>query len=651
MRYARDLLSLRIFLKHKICCFSMSRLILALILILQPVVSGISTAAVSLPTGAHLKDVSYSDQLLRIQLDKKVTYRIFSLSKPPRLVVELEKTIHSKRPYEKEVNNDPLLKKIRSAQFKSSPEMVTRVVLDMFQLASYKSYQQGNLITLYFGNTAKDASFPQESSGLRQGGNDIESREQVSDYSKQTGPVHKSPLPRMLSGETSASLEATAAEKSAGSKKKSSKKRAKDLLASLPKTPVTIDFDDADIRDVLRVLSEMSEINMIHASDMRGFVTIHLKQVPFDEAFNTILTMQGLVAQQMGDNILRILTPEGLNSDRARAVVTYKTYTLNYAHASDIVTHLTAVRISPNSKVTVDERSNSIIVTDTPEGLAGAERLIAELDRKPQQVLIEAKIVEVILKDNLDLGIQWEHANEKTMRNGSQRFTGILAAETGDSELEGVGISTYDPQRDVSYGAATPLGRGTGVALPGNRPEAAITFGFISNSDILTMTINALAEKGLTKILSAPKIITINNQQASIQAGSRLPFSSVTIASSGVATQTITFVDVGIMLTVTPVINADKRIRLKLKPEVSLPGEIGPAGPEIFTRNAETEVIIRDGETLVVGGLIDENMLESAEKVPLLGDIPVLGAFFRKTTDSKRRSELLVFVTPRIVLD
>jgi type II secretion system protein D len=321
-----------------------------------------------------------------------------------------------------------------------------------------------------------------------------------------------------------------------------------------------------------------------------------------------------------------------LNEDRGRAVTTYKTFTLNYARASEVNVHLAAVRISPNARASVDERNNALIITDTPEGIAAAERLIAELDKKPLQVMVETKIVEVILSDSLDLGIDWAYAGTNTDPNytqtvGRRSGTGATAAPTG------------------------PLLNGTGVALPANRREAAINFGFINNTDIFNATLNALAQKGKSKILSSPKVVTMNNQQARIQVGSRIPFSVTTVAGSGTATQSFQFVDVGVILTVTPTISANNQVRVRLRPEVAFPGALSPAGPEINTRNAETEVLIMDGQTLVIGGLIDEQMRETANKVPLLGDIPVLGVFFRNNSEDKRRSELLVFVTPRIIPD
>ncbi len=608
----------------------------ALLLLLEPTGAGTLLAAAP-STEASLKNISYDDKLLRIEVDRAVPYRVFSLSKPPRLVVELSDTAHG-APYEASVD-DEILKRIRSAQFQTSPAKITRVVLDLSRPVAYEASQQGADIVLQFlgERTAEGAAKPADTA---------EAKVQKT-AAPELVPAHKAAMPpAALSREAKESITAAA---SAESSKASSKDKApaKDLLASLPTHAVTLDFDDADIRDVLRVMAEMSGVNIIHGPEIRGLVTIHLDQVPFNEAFETILTMQGLVAQQMGENILRILTPQALSEDRSRAVLTYKTFVLNYAKAADLLSHLGSVKISPNAKATVDERTNSLIVADTPEGLAAAERLIAELDKRPEQVMIEAKMVEITLSDTMDLGIQWEYSNvnrepNKTIIVGQRDLeiagTNVTPGEAGFVQAGGV---------ETSFTAGS---RGTGVSLPGPQ-QAAITFGFINNTDLLTATLNALATKGKTKILSSPKVVTVNNRPAKIQSGSKIPFSITTVAATGIATQSFQFVDVGILLSVTPTISADNRIRMLVKPEVSIPGNVTPAGPEINSRNAETEVLVRDGETIVIGGLIDESMREAATKVPLLGDIPVLGTFFRSTSDSKRRTELLIFVTPHIIRD
>lgn len=571
---------------------------------------------------ANLKSISYDKNALRIHLDKKVPYRVFSLSRPPRVIVELSQTVHGAKPYEAAVN-DGVLDRIRSAQFKSSPEMVTRVVLDIKKMVPYQSKREGDGIVLSFGGP----------SGI----NDPSSSEMDSE----------------VRGESEVTVESAAAER-AGSKHG---KGVKDLMAALPKNAITIDFEDAEIKDVLRVMAEMSGVNVIYAADLHGFVTIHLDQVPFNEVFNTILATQGLVAQQMGSNILRVLTPESLSTDRARSVVGYKTFVLNYGKASEIMAHLGAVKISPNAKVTVDERNNALVVTDTPEGLSAAERLISELDSKPPQVLIETKIVQIDVNKTLQLGVQWEFANNAAS-GATQRILGIRTetvgtqpADTGGPGFLGTRVNptSGDIEETVTQ-ASRSVARGTGVSLPGPQ-QAGITFGFINNSDILTATLNALETDGQTKTLTNPKVITTNNQAARIQIGSKIPFTTTTISGTGLATESITFVDVGFIINVTPTINVDNRIRLKVKPEVSEVADARVSPPTIDTTVAETEVMIKDGETLVIGGLVSEKMVESASKVPLLGDLPVLGVFFRSTSKDKKRKEILVFVTARVVPD
>lgn len=572
---------------------------------------------------ANLKSISYDKNALHIRLDHSVPYRVFSLSRPPRVVLELSQTVHGPKPYEASVN-DGILDRIRSAQFKSSPEMVTRIVLDIKKMVPYQSTREGDGIVLTFGGASTQS-------------------DDVSTMAKEAD----------LAGEDEATVDATAMERADGRNRKG----VKDLMATLPKNPITIDFEDAEIRDVLRVLAEMSGVNMIYAADLRGFVTIHLDQVPFNEVFNTILATQGLVAQQMGNNILRILTPESLSNDRARSVVNYKTFVLNYGKASEIMAHLGAVKISPSAKVTVDERNNALVVTDTPEGISAAERLISELDSKPPQVLIETKIVQIDVNKTLQLGVQWEFAN--AARSGSTtRITGIRTETVGTKPDASGGPGFLGTRVNPTSGeieetvtqASKPGARGTGVSLPGPQ-QAGITFGFINNSDILTATLNALETDGQTKTLTNPKVITTNNQAARIQIGSKIPFKTTTVSGTGLATESITFVDVGFIINVTPTINVDNRIRLKVKPEVSEVADARVSPPTIDTTVAETEVMIKDGETLVIGGLVSEKMVESASKVPLLGDLPVLGVFFRSTSKDKKRKEILVFVTARVVPD
>lgn len=583
-----------------------------------------SEEAVVYSNEANLKSISYEGHTVRIQLDKEVPYRVFSLSTPPRVVVELPKTIHSPKPYEAAVK-DGFLKRIRSAQFKTTPERLTRIVLDLPRMVPYTTEKEGATLSICLD----DASLPKE----EKRGNSLE-------------------------GQAVETVEAAALERSGGGKYSG---RPKDLLANLPRNPITIDFDEADVRDVIRVLSEMSGINMIYASDLRGFVTIHLNQVPFNEVFNTVLTMQGLVSQQIGHNILRILTPAALSAERGNAVLSYRTFLLNYGKAAEVASHLGAVRVNAAGRVTVDERNNALVVTDTPEGLDAADRLINELDRKPPQVLIETKLVQIDLDKSLDLGIQWEYGSNRPLGNNNpnsrrligQRFiesNGPLGTAREISVAEGkVGFATTDNTgADAIFYPADAGSRGTGVALPG--PTAAgISFGFINSSEMLTATLGALETERSAKTLTNPKIITTNNQPANIQIGSRVPFLQTTVSPGGAATQSTVFANVGFIIDVTPTINEDNQIRLKVKPESSSVTGLSDSGPTIKTTSADTEVILKDGDTIVIGGLVSDASIESVRKVPLLGDLPVLGVFFRSLSTSKVRQELLVFITARIV--
>jgi len=424
------------------------------------------------------------------------------------------------------------------------------------------------------------------------------------------------------------------------------------LKTTLPKTLVSFDFQDADIRDVLRVLSSQSGINIIYGSDVSGLVTITLKNVPFDQAFSTILTLNNLVSQDLGSNIIRVMTPQTLAQERTQAVTFTKIFPLNYAKAEDVKTQLDAIRAAEGRRgiISVDSRTNTLIITDTQEGLDSAARIIQEVDKKPYQVLIEAKIVEVNLDKKLDLGINWSYARANVSGSETQ-YVGKTQATVGGTS----GLYYGMPSGASSVEETGPTGGGTGVNFPASPVSgqlSGISFGLISDNVRLNAMLSMLASKGLTKLLSNPKVTTLNNQEARILVGERVPYVQQTTqlgtASGGVSSE-VQWLEVGIKLTVTPTINADRQITLKVFPQVSLLSRVTAAGPVVGTREAQTTVMIKDNETVVIGGLIREEDIKSAAQVPLLGDIPIIGQLFKRKYDSKERSELLVFITPHIV--
>jgi len=226
--------------------------------------------------------------------------------------------------------------------------------------------------------------------------------------------------------------------------------------------------------------------------------------------------------------------------------------------------------------------------------------------------LIEARIVEIVLGDTKDIGIDWT-LNRDIMSDSRARISEDLKSQT-----------------------------------PSQASIGSFTFGYLRSDIELQAKLAAAQSKGQAKILSQPRIATLNNEEASIMVGDQIPYAQTTVTTAG-STQSTSFMNVGIQLSVTPTINADGRITLELTPTVSYATRITALGPEVSTRNAKTTVLVKDGETIVIGGLITEQERKDVSQIPLLGDLPVLGHFFKSLHDETRRTELLIFVTPYIM--
>ena len=551
------------------------------------------------------------DQVV-LELSQLMPYDVFTLSSPWRLVIEVPGTMY-KAGFSKKNVDGKLIKRIRGYQFKENP-LITRVVVDVSSPVDYKTTADGNIVTI----------------ALKE--NKVAAAAENADEAKAATPTAK----------------------------RAAKVTAKqDLLTSLPKEEVTLDFESADIRDVIRLMAETSNINIIFGPEVNGTISVHLKKVPFDEAFTTIMNLKGLVAAQLGANILRVTTPDLLQRERQKAIMFTKSIPVNYLKADEMQKHLQAVMVSTGRRgtITVVSETNSLVITDTEEGLGQAERLIAQLDKRPKQVMIEARIVEINLNNGFDIGVQWEFTDANTKLNGDKFNRSFIGSNAGASARQHVtpnAAALANPQTLVdSAGNFGPGGfnqAGTGVSLPAP-VNAGITFGFVDNNTFLTASLAALINQSKAKILSAPKVVTINGESAKIEAVQDIRFRTSTV-SNGVVSSDFKTVSAGIILNVTPTINAEDRITLRIAPESSFPTqESTEAGPIIRTRTAQTTVVIKDGDTLVIGGLIDDQDTKGIQKVPILGDIPILGVFFRSETSKKVRNELLVFVTPRIVRD
>lgn len=414
---------------------------------------------------------------------------------------------------------------------------------------------------------------------------------------------------------------------------------------------LTIDLREADLQNVLRLISKEGGINIITSDDVKGTVTMRLRSVPLEQVFLTILQSKSLGYELRG-NILRVAPQKTLveeekvravareASERARPLEVFL-LPINYAAAKDLVPQIQGLLTSRGS-VTVDARTNTIIVKDVADNVSSIRTLIETLDSQVPQVLIEARIVETNDTFTKQLGIQWGGDLSFSQANGNP--TGLIFPN-----VLGIGGAATDGQTPTAGTSPTP---NFGVNLPaaigtGSGGGIGLTMGSVGGAFNLNLRLTALEQAGSARIVSAPKILTLDNREATISQGTSIPISVVSAAG----VQTV-FVDATLQLKVRPHVTPDGNIQLQIQATKNEPDfqNTGARGdPTIIRRQAQTELLIKDGDTTVIGGIYTRNSGSSLSAVPFFHKIPILGYLFRTTSESERRNELLIFITPRIV--
>ncbi len=412
---------------------------------------------------------------------------------------------------------------------------------------------------------------------------------------------------------------------------------------------INLEFHDAEVKNVLRLLADVSKKNMVVADDVGGKISMTLRNVPWDQALDIVLQAKGLGKVEVG-NVIRVAKYDAIAKEEAARLEAQKTrqvllplkvriIPVNFSTAADLSRQVKDV-LTDRGTVTIDERTNVLIVKDTQEALARAEGLVRSLDTETPGVLIESRIVEAASNFNQALGIQWGGNFGFSPATGNplpvafpNTFTGGGAAGQTPSQ----GTSPL-PNYAVNLPAAIGQGAGGGIGM---------VFGSANGAFNLNLRLTALEKKGLLKTISAPKVATLDNKEATISQGQSIPFSQV--SASGVNT---TFVEALLELKVTPHVTADGSILMKIKatnnkPDPSLTGANGQ--PSITKRQAETTVLVKDGDTTVIGGIYTRATSSATNSVPFLGDIPILGFFFKSKEESDATTELLIFITPRVL--
>jgi len=403
----------------------------------------------------------------------------------------------------------------------------------------------------------------------------------------------------------------------------------------------SIDVDGADIRTVCRAIAEFSGRNIIVATSVKASVSVTLQNVGWREALRTILFSANLDYDEDGD-IIRVDDRSKMLTERtdrlaaiARQMETQPLDTriikLNYANASELQTAL-ASAITRRGSVLVEKRTNSLIVTDLPANLDNVEKMAIELDSTTPQVEITAKLVDVDAEALRDLGIQWNVGGVATEPDGSEFWDGIPPPPGARPLSPG-----NDPNQALAGGHKTTIGD----------PATTITYGIFKNWGMIEAQLQLLEQNRKANIISNPRITTVDNREAKIVVGQKIPLIVQDVAGNPVSQlQTI-----GIQLKVTPHLTQDKKIIMDLHPEVSdlSTQSTVQGGIIINTSEADTRVMVDDGQTAVIGGLIRTNQGSVRRGFPLLKDLPLIGALFRSDSHISQNRELIIFVTPRLV--
>jgi len=563
-------------------------------------------------TNVKVQKISETKSNIIITTTGPIKYHCFKITKPPRLVVEMTNTVHNWKQKELEVGNF-LLKRIRSGQYQNEPVKIARVVLDLERAVEYESTatEEQIILTIFAEEVIEkvEKEVPKVVKKVEEVKKPKIIKEKVTEIEPNIqDEEHKKLVEKIRKEERKTKPAAIAIEK------KEKPVAIGEVMGPISQDMISLDFVDADIGEVIRFFALKTEMNLVLADDVKGEVTIHLHNVPFDEALKTVLEQKGLIGIQHSENVIKIL-------DKSKMPTYRKTFSLQNVNATEFKDTIDKALTGEEKKYTtvgVADVTNALIITSTAEGIEKLSRLIEELDIKKPQIRIAARIMEVDITKGVDLGIDW------TM---TKTFAG--SGQIGDTTVTG---NVEDMASPFSFGTAGTLNIAT----------------IISGAD-LDITLKALAKKTDTRTLSNPTLVVENNRPAHIHVGDSIPYKETLVTAAG-ATETTKQLEIGTTLDVTPAVSPTGN-QISLDVNVAVKDFVGftDAGPQTTDREAKTKVTIREGQTVVVGGLVSETAKGTAYQVPVLGDIPILGYLFKKKETQKRTLELLIFLTPHVV--
>jgi type IV pilus assembly protein PilQ len=421
---------------------------------------------------------------------------------------------------------------------------------------------------------------------------------------------------------------------------------------------LTLNFQDLETRAVLQLIADFSGLNIVVSDTVQGSVTLRLQNVPWDQALDIVMTTKGLDMRRNGNVIIvapaeEIAAREQAELESLQALQTLEPLRsefiqINYAKAAELASLVQGEGsnslLTERGSVAIDERTNTLLVNDTPTSLATIRRLVTTLDVAVRQVLIESRVVIVNDDYSRELGVRFGTTNVEDESSGLVALTGTSAgADNIVSSAIGNINSTGNPF-PVDIG---PVGQRYNVNLPVTGAAGSIALAFLGSDYLVDLELSALQAEGDGRVVSTPRIVATNQREARILQGTEIPYQE---ASSSGATST-SFQEAVLSLSVTPQITPDNRVIMDLTITKDSVGEIFNGVPAIDTRELVTQVVVADGETVVLGGIYETEEINTTTKVPGLGNIPGLGYLFRSRGTESNNAELLIFVTPRILRD
>lgn len=404
---------------------------------------------------------------------------------------------------------------------------------------------------------------------------------------------------------------------------------------------LSLNFQDIDVRSVLQLIADFTNLNLVASDTVQGGITLRLQNVPWDQALDLVLKTKGLDKRKIG-NVLLVAPADEIAARERQELESQKQISdlaplrrellqVNYAKAADIAKLFTSVtsaeaKADERGSITVDERTNNIIAYQTQDRLDELRRIVAQLDIPVRQVMIEARIVEANVDYDKSLGVRW---GGSAQNKGNWNTSGV----NGSSTTIGTPGSTSTNSPFVDLGAA---GNTSGIGIA-----------FITDNVLLDLELTAMEKTGNGEIVSQPKVVTSDKETAKILKGTEIPYQE---ASSSGATS-VSFKEASLSLEVTPQITPDNRIIMEVKVTKDEPDYLNKVQdvPPIKKNEVNAKVLVNDGETIVIGGVFSNTQSKVVDKVPFLGDVPYLGRLFRRDVVSEKKSELLVFLTPRIM--